>query len=72
VSNLAAERDLRQILHVPLRHPLLDPDDQIVGIAAGQVLVDVDDLDAGFTELVPQVSAPLRRSNRATSRRLPC
>ena len=56
VSDLAAECDFRQVLHVPLGHPLFDANHEIVRVAAGQILVAVDDLDAGLAELMPEVA----------------
>src|SRR6516225_10775773 len=55
MRDLAADGDLGEVLHELLSHPLLDAYDEIVGLAAGEVLGDVNHLDARLAELMAQV-----------------
>ncbi len=55
VAHEPPDGDLAEVLDELAGLPLLDAEDEVVGVGPGEVLVAVDDLDAGLAELVAQV-----------------
>jgi hypothetical protein len=56
MAHQTPDGDLAEVAHILPRLPLLDPENQLVGVGAGEVLVAVDDVDPRLAELIAEVA----------------